>query len=84
MTKKEIEKAQELLEKWQQDHADVESLRAAYRAKVLDWVVKSMAFEGDHVNLEMLEEYMETLRAEKEKKNSVSSRKKLQKKNGTS
>jgi uncharacterized protein YeeX (DUF496 family) len=59
MTKKEIKKAQQKLEKWQQNHPDIKSLRKAYRDKVLDWVVKSMEFEKEPVSMGRLKELIE-------------------------
>ena len=51
MTKAAIKKLSKNLEKWQQDHADINSLRKVYQAKVLDWVVKSMEFEKEPVSM---------------------------------
>ena len=59
MTKAAIKKAQQNLEKWQQDHADINSLRKVYQAKVLDWVVKSMEFEKEPVSMSRLKELLE-------------------------
>ena len=62
MTKKEIKEAQALLEKWQKEHSDINSLRKAYRENIPKQVWASMAFEGDHVSLRMLEKYLKEMR----------------------
>jgi len=59
MTKAKIKKAQQRLEKWQLSHADINSLRKAYQAKVLDWVVTSMEFEKEPVSMSRLKELLE-------------------------
>ena len=58
MTKTKIKKAQQRLEKWQENHADINSLRKAYQKKVLDWVVKSMEFEKEPVSMARLKELL--------------------------
>jgi uncharacterized protein YeaO (DUF488 family) len=58
MKKTEIKKAQQALARWQESHADVNSLRKAYRSKVLDWVVKSMEFEREPVSMDRLKELL--------------------------
>ena len=59
MTKAEIKKVQQGLEKWQESHADINLLRKAYREKILDWVVKSMEFEKEPVSMTRLKELLE-------------------------
>lgn len=59
MTRKEIKKAQQNLEKWQKSHEDINALRKAYREKVLDWVVKAMEFEKEPVSMTRLKELLE-------------------------
>lgn len=59
MTKAEIKKVQQRLEKWQESHKDINSLREAYQAKVLDWVVKSMEFDKEPVSMSRLKELIE-------------------------
>lgn len=58
MTKTEIKKAQQGLQAWQQNHADINSLRKAHQKKVLDWVVKSMEFEKEPVSMARLKELL--------------------------
>jgi len=58
MTKKEIKKAQQNLEKWRKSHKDVYALRNAYRENIPEQVRASMAFEGEHVSIKMLKEYL--------------------------
>lgn len=55
MTKKEIEDIQRAIDKWRKEHPDVESLREAYRKSIPRQVWASVAFEGEHVSLEMLD-----------------------------
>ncbi len=59
MTKSQIKKLQQALAKWQDDHADINSLRKTYQEKVLDWVVKSMEFEKEPVSMSRLKELLE-------------------------
>ena len=60
MKKAEIKKAQQRLERWQESHADIKSLRKAYQAKVLYWAVKSMEFEKEPVKtMARLQELLE-------------------------
>jgi len=58
MEKTEIKRAQLNLEKWQESHTDITSLRKAYQEKVLDWVVKSMEFEKEPVSMGRLKELL--------------------------
>lgn len=64
MTRKEIEKIQRAVEERRKDHADINALRKAYRDSIPEQVRASMAFEGDHVSIEMLEEYLKSLKSE--------------------
>jgi hypothetical protein len=59
MTKKEIKKAQQNLDEWRKSHEDINVLRKAYQEKILDWVVKSMEFEGVPVSITRLKELLE-------------------------
>lgn len=54
MTKVEIKRLKQSLTKWQESHADINSLRKAYREKVLGWVVDSMEFEKEPVDINRL------------------------------
>ncbi|MBI5182636.1 MAG: hypothetical protein HZA06_06985 [Nitrospirae bacterium] len=56
--KPEIKKLKQALTRWQKDHEDINSLRKAYQEKVLDWVVKSMEFEKEPVNINRLKELL--------------------------
>ena len=76
MTREEIEKIEKAIEKWRKDHPDVESLREAYRKSIPQQVWASMAFEGEHVSLEMLEEYMKSLESKKKEADTSSGRQK--------
>jgi hypothetical protein len=58
MTKKEIKKARQNLEKWRKNHEDIKALRKAYLESIPEQVRASMAFEGEHVSLQMLKEYL--------------------------
>ena len=59
MTKEEIKKAQQKLEKWRKSHEDINVLRKAYQEKIPDWVVKSMEFERESVSMTRLKEPLE-------------------------
>jgi hypothetical protein len=58
MTKKELKKAQQSLDRWREVHSDTNSLRRAYQQKIPDWVVKSMEFEGAPVSMPRLKELL--------------------------
>ena len=64
MTKAEIKKVQQNLEKWRKSHEDINALRQAYRESIPEQVRASMAFEGEHVGLKMLKEYLMELKME--------------------
>lgn len=63
MTKAQIKKAQENLERWRERHGDMNSLREAYQEKILDWVVKSMEFEREPVSMTRLKALLEKEKA---------------------
>ena len=56
MNPKELKNLQGRFDEWQARHADVESLRAAYRRRLLDLTLHSMAFAHEPVNPERLKE----------------------------
>jgi len=58
MTKVEIQRLKQSLTKWQESHADINSLRKAYREKVLGWVADSMEFERGSVDIKRLRELL--------------------------
>ncbi|MDO8447061.1 MAG: hypothetical protein Q7T53_13370 [Deltaproteobacteria bacterium] len=58
MTKKEMTSIQKGLAKWQERHADINSLRKAYREKILKWVADSMEFEKEPVDINRLRELL--------------------------
>jgi len=62
MTKAEIKKAQKNLEKWRKSHEDIDARRKAYLESIPYQVYASMAFEGEHVDIKMLKEYLKTLK----------------------
>ena len=59
MTREEIRKAEQALERWRKSHEDIKVLRKAYREKILDWVVTSMEFEKEPVSTTRLKELLE-------------------------
>lgn len=60
MTRAEIKKAQQSLDEWQKSHGDINVLRKAYQAKMLDWMVASMEFEREPVSMTRPKELLET------------------------
>lgn len=54
MTPKQLQQLDQRLNQWQADHAETESLRAAYRQQVLKFTLSSMALENEPVNPERL------------------------------
>ncbi|MDA8337740.1 MAG: hypothetical protein M0Z70_00380 [Nitrospiraceae bacterium] len=68
MTTEELRKAQQALDKWRKDHMDINALRKTYLASIPKQVWASMAFEGEPVDLTILEQYMESLKVRKDKK----------------
>ena len=65
MTTKDMKKVQEAIDKWRKEHADIDKCRKAYLDNIPEQVFASMAFEGEHVSLQMLEEYLKTLKEKK-------------------
>ena len=53
-----IKNLQENLTKWQKNHEDINSLRKAYQEEVLNWVVRSMEFEREPVDINRLKELL--------------------------
>lgn len=53
-TPRQMQNLDQRLEVWLAAHPDVASLRAAYRARVLDFALNSMALEGDLVDREQV------------------------------
>jgi hypothetical protein len=64
MTKARLQKTKRGIARWRKAHADPDAVRAAYQARVLDWVVQSMAFENEPVSMERLKELLEQEKAE--------------------
>lgn len=56
MRQTDLKTLQACLSKWQACHADVESLRAAYRCRLLDLTLRSMAFAREPVDPGRLKE----------------------------
>lgn len=50
------------LGKWRKSHEDIDARKKAYWESIPAQVWASMAFEGEHVDIEMLEEYLKTLK----------------------
>lgn len=50
MTPQQIQQAEQRLQQWRSSHKDAESLRAAYRQRVLDFTLNSMALENEPVD----------------------------------
>jgi hypothetical protein len=61
MTKAETKKAQKNLEKWRKSHEDIDALKKAYWESIPAQVWASMAFEGEHVDIKMLKDYLKKL-----------------------
>ena len=59
MSPTDLKTMQARLSQWQASHADVESLRAAYRRRLLSLTLHSMAFEHEPVNPERLQQALE-------------------------
>lgn len=49
MTPKQLQHLEQHLKTWRETHPDVASLRAAYRQRVLDFTLNSMALEQEPV-----------------------------------
>ena len=54
MSPKQLRQLNQRLSQWRENHADAESLRAAYRQQVLKFTLNSMALENEPVNPERL------------------------------
>ena len=54
MSPKQLQQLDQQLKQWRANHADVESVRAAYRQQVLKFTLSSMALENEPVNPERL------------------------------
>ena len=54
MTPKQLQQLDQRLNEWRAQHADVASLRAAYREQVLKFTLSSMAMENEPVNPQRL------------------------------
>jgi Zn-dependent protease with chaperone function len=50
MAPREIKQLDKHLSQWRARHADAASLRAAYRAKVMEFTLNSMALENEPVD----------------------------------
>ncbi len=50
MTPRQLQQLDQRLSQWRARHADAASLRAAYREKVLDFTLNSMALENESVD----------------------------------
>jgi hypothetical protein len=46
----DLEQANKRLQDWRKKYDTPEKVAAQYRKKILDWVVESMAFEGEPVS----------------------------------
>jgi hypothetical protein len=55
MNPRQIQQLDQRLIQWRARHADAASLRAAYRAKVLDFTLNSMALENEPVDRERVQ-----------------------------
>lgn len=54
MKPSQLQQLDQRLSQWRARHADAASLRAAYRKKVLDFTLNSMALENEPVDRERL------------------------------
>ena len=50
MTSRQLQQLDQRLSRWRARHADAASLRAAYRAKVMEFTLSSMALENEPVD----------------------------------
>jgi hypothetical protein len=55
MTLKQLQHLEQHLKTWRETHPDAASLRAAYRSRVLDFTLNSMALEREPVERDRLE-----------------------------
>jgi len=54
----DLEQANKRLQDWRKKYNTPEKVAAQYRKKILDWVVESMAFEGEPVSKARLKELL--------------------------
>lgn len=54
MTSRQLQQLDQRLSQWRARHADAASLRTAYRQKVLDFTLNSMALENEPVDRKRL------------------------------
>lgn len=54
MTPKQIQQLDQRLNRWRTSHCSAESLRAAYRQRILKFTLSSMELENEPVNPERL------------------------------
>jgi len=54
MKDQQLQQLDQHLKQWRENHADAESVRAAYRQQVLKFTLSSMALENEPVNPERL------------------------------
>jgi hypothetical protein len=59
MSSTDLGDLQARLNQWQAQHADVESLRAAYRRRLVSLTLHSMAFEREPVDPERLQQWLD-------------------------
>ena len=50
MTSSQLQRLDQYMKQWRARHADAASLRAAYRLKVMDFTLNSMALENEPVD----------------------------------
>ncbi|MDP2154352.1 MAG: hypothetical protein Q8J61_00010 [Sulfuricella sp.] len=58
MNPKQLQQLDQHLKQWRANHADAESVRAAYRQQVLKFTLSSMAMENEPVDPERLAKLM--------------------------
>jgi len=58
MNPKQLQQLDQHLKQWRANHADAESVRAAYRQHVLKFTLSSMAMENEPVDPERLAKLM--------------------------
>lgn len=54
----DLEQANKRLQAWRKKYDTPEKVAAQHRKRILDWVVESMAFEGDPVSKSRLKELL--------------------------
>ncbi len=60
----DLEQANKRLQEWRKKYDTPEKVAAQYRKKILDWVVESMAFEGEPVSKSRLKKLLALRRKE--------------------